>query len=696
LRRIETDLDWLDSFLWLSTAQTVSAPYYFDVLLQLQILKESRFRPYITGEILERAFSRNPPGLGFETDEMEVVKQKGVGLKVAEQYIGEDELVKPAEVVGLRELAIRMQDASFEARMKLAAASQARLDKKAPHKTTFLGENLTKEELDFYKELFWRREEGGIVTPYLTSKEKYRREVTATLEAILVTNALEKLRGMKDLSEAKRETALSDLLGVVKEKRARRISNWFDRAKDEEGKEDIVSSLATLITRQGYLQDFSFMHAYRYCWGYIWRLDESGRPIELKGVEIGGIYSVSGDIASLYWARKAFNYDRGARIRTPLLPPTEKYARAEIQTKPPQETFKFDPDTHKDWFLKKQWNYLFGNDQEAVSFRRRRGYPDIPEEISKRLKGWAWKWKLPYKAELLGEQKDYFLNLVVFMPPGFDIANFFEAVKIKGEGGEGKETIWQLLKRGTPLSYINWGEIDAQQVDRWLVDMEMGSRFMRLLIDVFDKEKDPIYSLIAQAPSTLGPKEAIKRLYLCFRDDPNAPASIYEIAFVPFLITLVCADKWGITSPEAWETSPIISEEVSKSTYTKVDRFFEEMAYWKRALSWLSGERGEKEKWEDEPGKPKKIWVVEKDFPGAEELPGRKGEYYVPYGKVMTMLVEFYQNTVIRWAKAATEETYGLADKHYSQTKEDYRNRDYDFLRRGRASYKPRPRKLMK
>ncbi|MFZ5932682.1 MAG: hypothetical protein ACOYT7_01220 [Patescibacteria group bacterium] len=685
LERLKRDTEWLNAFLQVSVTESASIPYYWDVVMQLQTLKE-RFRAYATEETFEKMFAGELPGL-------EVPTEHNISLPIPEKYTQTDEsLVKPDEVLGLRELATRMQDASFETRMKLAAVSQADLTLKPeeyPETTTFLGTRLTAEELKFYKDLLWSHksgdEEARVLTPYLSSKAKDYREVTATLEAILLTNAHQRLKNIIAGQAGDKMGAVDNLVKDVKDARIIRIANWFNRDKG-----DIVSRLATLITRQGYLQDFSLMHAYRYCWGYTFKTTEEGKVVGIKQVDIGGIHTGSGDIPSLYWARRGHKYDLESNSRTQLLFPTDRSERVELLTEPLGEMHHYKPEQHPDVFLREQWERLFGNDDSSKKWRESRGYQDIPQSIAEVLKSWAWLWRVPFPSTLLGEQAEYPLEIVMLMPPGFEAANFFENVRIGKEADA--RSIWEKITReGTLLSQIPWVDMDMQQVDRWLVEQEMGSRFMRILIEPFDAEKDPFFSLVTHAPSTLGPKEAAKRLRLCFRDNIETPYSIYEVAFIPFLVTLACANKWGITSPDAWERSPTTSEEVQKTTYTKVDRFLEEMAYWRRALWWLPGERG----LFGGGGKTRsgeKIWEG-----GNESYTTKSGEKYTytHYGKIMAMLGEYYQSMLLRYGRASAENAYLLANKLYETTRDDYKDEEYGFLRRGNVpAYTPRPRNL--
>ncbi|MCH7730567.1 CHASE3 domain-containing protein, partial [Patescibacteria group bacterium] len=561
--------------------------------------------------------------------------------------------------------------------MKLAAVSQFDFsNKENPEANTFLDKNLSSGELRFYKELFWRTkttktgDEGFILSPYLESKAKDYRQATATLEAILVTNANQRLKDILAGSGDK-NAEMDKLIKQVKSERDERVANWFGRDKN-----DIVSQMATLVTRQGYLQDFSFMHAYRYCWGYIFEADSDGNPTGIKKVDTGGVNTPSGDLPSLYWARRAHNYDLQSNSRTQFLPPTQTDMRLKLRKDPLGEMDKYKPEDHDDAFLRKQWDRMF--DKKFRNHRKSRGYPEeLPEELAKALKNSAWIWRLPYSSTHVGESNKYPLDIVMFFPHNFDTANFFENASIVE--GDKRATLWKKSAlEGVPLSKIPWQEIDMQQVDNHLVNLEMGSRYMRTLIENFDEERDPFYSLVMRAPSTMGPKEAAKRLRLALRHNPDESSSVAELQFIPWYITQGVASKHRIIHPDAWERSTVTSEETKKVGYNRIDLFLEEMAYWRRAFWWLPGERGIAG-----PDGGEDLWGG-----GEFSLPEEGGEY-THYGRTMAMLGEYYQNVFIRWARASAEEAYPLTPGFYNTTREEYmKDKDYKFLL-GKAAVHP-------
>lgn len=650
LKRAEADLDWLGAFLQTSVGLSASAPAYFDVVIQLQTLKQNRV--FITTEALERTFAKEISGMGLSRsndpadNEEEIAKNKHIGVNVPEKYTeSERNLIKKGEVVGLRELAIKMLDDSFKTRMRIAAVSQCDFSQPVPETTTFMGDKLIKDEVDFYRRILWRSKDGKgqILSPHTASKAKDKRESDAHMEAILVTNANDRLNEISTLSGKEKEDKLSILVDDVKGEAARRISTWYKR-KDE----DLISGLAVLITREGLLQDFSLMTAYEYCWSYKWKVNEKGSPTEKDKVNIARISSASGDIPSLYWARRTHEYDGNGNSRANQLLPTSRAERKRLKLYPPnrmpkyQDVYPNNLEKNPDLYLREQWNFVFSNDGGRKRERAGMGYKDIDPKVAEKLKNWAYIWRSPFNAKYVGGA-DYEIEVPHFMPPGLEIANMLNAVTAQESGKitQGAKSIWKELVEGKRLSEINWLEIDNQQIDRWLVDCEMSARFMRPLIEVVDPEKDPIVSLLAGDPGTLGPKELAKRLRLTFRDSPEAPPTVYEIAMIPWFITLVCANKHGISGSGAW----MISEKLDRETNMyAVDRFHRDMAFWKRALKWLPGDRPEEDS------------GAEYDFKNLD------------YGNTMALLAEFYESILLRMAKASAEEALMLARDNYKKT----------------------------
>lgn len=654
------DVEWMGAFLDTTVVQTASLPYYFDVVQQLHVLRESKYRKYLTAEMMEKTFAGKLPGIE-QTQQHERDKQDyRIGIFIPKEYQEyDDSLIRPGEKVCVREIATRLQDRSFEVRMRLAAVSQVDFTKPNPETTTFMGDNLTPQELEFYKSIFWwknpNKNEGQIMSPYITGNENDVREITSKIEAIMLTNASEVIKDIDPNDHA----AISDLAHEVKEVALERQENWYTR-----GKKDILSQLAVVITKQGFLQDFSFMHSSEYCWQYVWKLDGGGRPIEIDKIDLGGIDTWSGDLPSLYWAQRKHRYDALSNSCTTFLPATDREMRTEVEKIPPTKMPEFPPDLigHPDNYLKENWELLFGKSIDAQNQRKALGYKDLSDNISNKLKDWVFKWRTPFNNKFLGtDGKDYKLDIPFFIPPYLDIANYFKTISTEGKVNSGAKTIWEELVEGKKLSEVPWIKTKTQQHDRWMVDMEMASRYMTFLIEAVDSQKDTVLGLFSGDPGTLGPKELAKRIRLSFRDSQEGKPTEYEAGMIPLIIVLAAANKHNIFSSYAFRQ---ITDEDRELNSCPAERFLMEMSYWKRALKWLPGDR------------PSKDGIVDMD-----------------YGNNLALIAEFYEAVILRIAKASSEEAKQLARENYQRTA-DRLNR-LDVLQHGNSPLKINKDRLM-
>jgi len=646
LKNAERDLVFSESLFQTAIGLSASKPGYFDVIVQLDTLRQQR--SHILTSDLEGTWSGKLEGLEFESDEMQLLKNSGVGVVAPEKYKAQETGLYSEfgeRSPGLRELAVKFQDERMAWVIKIAAASQFDY-RKDFSEASFMGNNLKSEELQFINELFGKYENGNfhILSSYISSKNGDRKEFYSLLQSLLLTNAHNRLQdiinGRGD--DKAKANEISELVTSVKAVANDRMVNW--RKKDLN---DPLSKLAKIVVKQGALQDYSLMTAVDFCWEYVW----TGKGLkEVKKVDFGGINSDSGDLPSLYWVKRRFHYALMSNSASPFLPPTSKASRAEMKKLAFDKVPEYDPNTHPDEFLREQWNFLFSDEPAYKQQRREMGYSDIPPQIADTLKKWAWKWGTPFSSSYVGETDKYDLDVVFFMQPDLTIANFFRATTdLEGKLNNGTESVMQQLIGGKKLSEVNLNNIDDEQVDRWLVDCEMASRYMRILIEVFDKDKDPFYSLVAGDPSTLGPQELAKRLRLTFRDSEDAPPSAYELALIPFFVTQACAAKHGIFSPHAWT---ITSREDVETHMTPVDRFMREMAFWQRSLVWLPGERG--------------VAMGEKGWAEDDH-----------YGKTIALLTEYYQEVLLRVGKASAEEALELAKSKYQSTQNRVSRQQY-------------------
>lgn len=665
LKNAERDLVFSESLFQTAIGLSASKPGYFDIIVQLSTLKQQR--SHILTSDLEGAWSGKLEGLEFESNEVEPLKRSGVGIAAPEKYkVQETGLYSEFgdRNPGLRELAVKFQDDRMAWVIKIAAAAQFDYRKGKFTEASFMGDKFKKEELQFINALFGKYEDGDfhILSSYISSKNGDRKEFYSLLQALLLTNTHNRLQEIikSQVDDKEKTDKISELVTSVKAVANERKTNW--RKKDLN---DPLSKLAKVIVKQGALQDYSLMTAVDFCWEYVW----TGKGLkEFKRVEHGGINSDSGDLPSLYWVKRRFHYALMSNSASPFLPSTSKTSRGEMEKLAFDMVPEYDPSNHPDNFLREQWNFLFSSDPVYKKQREEMDYPDVPPQIAEVLKKWAWKWGTPFSSSYLQEEKKYDLDIIFFMQTDLAIANFFSAVTdIKGgKLNNGDKSVMQQLIGGKKLSDVNLNNVDDEQIDRWLVDCEMASRYMRILIEVFDKERDPFFALVAGDPSTLGPQELAKRLRLTFRDSEDAPPSVYELALIPFFVTQACAQKHGIFNSSAWEQA---TREERETGVCAADRFFMEMAYWKRALRWLPGERG--------------FAMKEKGW--------REDDHY---GKTMALLAEFYEAVISRVAIASSEEAFVLAKENFDRTAK--RLNSIGHLKGGRFNYSINPNRALK
>ena len=670
ISELKQDLIWLDSFLHTTVAQTASLPYKFDVIMWMQLLKEGRYCAFVTNDDMEALMSEGVPGTQLSQEQVTLKQAKKIGIAVPEEYTknldsqGESLEGKPLVEgpTNLREMAVKMYASSFKLRMGLAAASQADFADANPETTTFKEQNFSKEELVFYKDLFWDKDEGQFLTPYVTSKGDYTREYTTLLEAALIKNAHFRIKDIIALPNTLLEKTemISNLTKEIKAEALTRRSNWRTRQE-----KDVVSMLATLIIQQGLLQDFAYGHSYRYCYEYQWDTDPvTGNPTVKKGVEMGGIYSLSGDFSSLGWARRKHVYDGMSNSCTKFLLPTSSNGRKETSMLSPFEMIHFDPTLSNDEFLNEQWKFLFSNESKYVEERKSLGYKSLHPDVAEQLQRWAFKWETPYSDKFLLDLEDRDgstgENIVIphLMPPALgNIANFWESISLdpKIKLNKGAKSVFQELIEGKETYEIDWGRCETQAHSRWKVDMDMSSRYMNVLISAVDETKDPILGLFREGPGTFPAKELAKRIRLSMRDGSNFTSTDYEVALIPFFAVMACAEKYGIGGAYGWQQT---TKEDQESGTTNADRFFTEMAYWKRALKWLPGDRPEKDKFDQR----------------------------MNYGNTMALLAEFYEAIISRMHKASSEESFALAKQNLVKTTD--RLNKFEHLNKGTFKFK--------
>ena len=685
MKRFQRDIEWAQSSFRASVGFSASSPAYFDVVLQLQTLKQQR--ESVLTDDLESIYADKLPGLEFEEtpaggqeiSEASLIKKNKIGIMVPKVYSEERGFPKEFTEgkVGLRELAIKLQDDSVAWRMRVAATSQFDFTKPISEESSFMGKNLKMEEMELIKLVlgeFSKNEKTGkqtftILSPCSAdSKSEVQKKISAAFQALLRTNAFDRIQQIINCGKEwdGKKTMIESLASEISSLAGHIQKNW---KKKETG--DPIARLSKLVTRMGYLQDYSLLTSHDYCWSYVWVRNNDKEPWKLdekKPLEIGGINGPSGDAWSLNWARRKHSYDQNGNSSASEMLPTDRGGRKEVSTLPLNEMprcvelYGKNLERCPDEYLVRQWNFVFSDEPRWKAERASMGFSDIPPSVKKQLQEWAWAWKTCYNAKFVGDG-DYKIEIPHFVSPELPIANMWNTVTT--EKGKkiihGGKSVWQNLIEGGKMSEIEWGKIDQKEVDRWLVDCDMASRYMRIFIEVVDKERDPMLHELAGSPGTGALKELAKRVRLSLRDSPEAPPTLYEVAIIPWIVTLVTANRYKISAASAWMTNPgdnVISR-------YPVDRFREEMAAWKRAFRWLPGDRPE----------------------GDKSISDENYNYdKLNYGDTMALLAEFYESLLLRMGKASVEESVKLVEENYKRSTSKI-NQD-TFFNQGKLHHK--------
>lgn len=687
LKRLERDIEWAHASFRASVGFSASSPAYFDVILQLQTLKQQR--ECVLTEDLEAMYAQELPGLEISplfsepgVSEYQLAQTRKIGItvpdKYREQYKFPDKLTDGT--AGYRELAIKLQDDRMAWQMRIAAASQ--FDYSKPYdEASFMGQGLKQEELYLIKLVLGEAsvrngiETSQVLNPFSAdSNLGVQRRISSTIQALLQTNAFERTQQIAN-GGGSAETKMRQLDGLSTQ--VKELAKSIQRRRNVKEKNDPVARLSRLVTKMGYLQDYSLLTSSCYCWSYVWeRNTNPGASAEekkwrVKKLEIGGINGPSGDAWSLSWARRKHNYDQNNNASASELLPTSKTGRKDVKKLPLNEMPKYldiygeNLNGHPDSYLVEKWKFLFSNENRYKAKRKELGYADIPHSVRRQLMKWAFIWKTPYNAkDLGGEEGDYEIEIPHFFPPSLPIANMWNTLTVEDDKKitHGGKSIWEQLIHGEKMSKIDWTKLDQKAVERWLVDCDMSSRWMKVLIEVIDISRDPTFAQIAEGTSTLGPKELAKRIRLALRDSPDSPPTVYEQAMIPWIVTLITANKYKISSAGGWLENPqdkIIGRLL-------VDHFKAEMALWKRSFKWLAADR------------------PELDSSSADEDYDYKD---LEYGNTMALLAEFYERLLIRMGKSSVENSIRQAQQNYNKSVE-VSNREDDFLTTGKIKHK--------
>lgn len=682
IKRLQRDIASQEGFFKVMVGMGASAPMYHDVVQQFRTMEAQRncFDSYD----LRSAFSKKLPGLEFEDsstlggglNEIETVKNAKIGFDKSsfakegtfiKKKIEEENISNQFKegVVGLKEISSKWNAESFRWRMVVAAIGQ--YDPKN-QEFGFMKKNLTGDSLEVRlaralfvvgegKELKNVVDENGVnkkeieylnifsVDEKVMNEEKY----FSLMETLLTHDVKNKLNKLANLElnetvtvEAKNRY-FNALVSDISAAALWRENHWMDKDRNT------FSKLATMIIKSGIVMDRAMMTAKEYSWHFkfITVTDAKGERIPeiRKGKrESGSIYSVW-DLPSLYFADRSIRYDEADNARSPILPPSNDSYRYEWSNNPPNyqpsltdapiydDNGKMVPGKeHENYFNKDQYlKELYDSLLASLDTDPRKFFKE---------KGWRWQtcwWNNP-------KLKDYFLVMPIFMPQDLSIENFWNSFSSEvnkkiliDKNGVGDPSVFDEIIAGTKtLEDIEWKNVKSKQYDRWLVDMSMLGRYIRFFTESFSSE-DPLFSQVMESPSTFGPKKLANYIRLTFRDGKDNPYK-FEMSFLPLLMTLATANKFNITSPDAF------AKDVNN--LSRIDRFIYNMSEWKRAFIFLTSRRSDSL----DPDKPEKNFEIRN------------------YGQSMVNITDFYEKILIRMAFSSANESFKKVQDDHEKT----------------------------
>lgn len=598
--RASADLEQQYANLKLLLATGGSVGGYYDVIRQLQALTAME-RYHATGEDFISAFGKEDPGLSI--DITDVAKEKLTGEAKE----------------GLRKEVIRKQDDWRLWSMAIVAVAQWDCDA-PPGEETFMRTTvegskppvLSEKKARFIRLLFGSLNERGIDSekfakdeglkekedPWVEYKGKKlpqkiqnwystddrvqtRRSYLAKAFEILSFRFEPSREGLWDRLDTLSDDEIYEWAKYIKGNAVKRLETWKSPFKSLETRvsERVVSSTIMF--------DLAFMAAGHLGWHFEYKIDDKGNVV--RKLESGGIYKAWDVMSGVYWALRKHRYDAEWKSATQFLPPTAHASRKEWYINRPG----WAPDIHeyigsedrpvKDKIARAIWDFVFSPDfsraravflagknpaQGKVEEILGEKKADLDPAISEFLRKNAWAWVTPFEDQPGSKQ---LLALPMFFPHTLDILNLWYYLKEK----KGGPSIWENLnKEGKKLSAIEWDKTNFEPLDRYWVSMHMLFRYLRILIDPFEAEKDPSIQAFFVNISTTSEKELAKRLILTFRDFPDETIPMVA-SLLPYAVVQHTANKRGIFGGTQARDPEVISN------------FVDEIGRWIQAFKYL-------------------------------------------------------------------------------------------------------------
>lgn len=637
LDRIEIDVAWAEAnFKLLECAGPLMVSYY-DGKGMMQWLR--KIRSMVTASDYQAAFSKELLGLGITEEQKKILRKEAkegvreraveyqdqnhywrIALGAAAQWDYAQEPTEKSDLFDLNPAELYFINLVF----------------RQDYLSTTIDPDEAGDEKFFAEEtwIYHESNPGRKFTPNgllnwgtMKGSAENKKRYFALMESLLLENAQEELqKTYKEHPDGERSYDEDKLreLAIKIEKRAESILAQGLAVS----KKDIGSRLAGIVVRSGV--GYDWLHMTTPDLGCVWKYKEEktessaedkkkgtkqkdkkeekterARKIEeerprFKGVDPEGnpkIYVREGSTGSLYsaldittpvfWSEHTIDYDKKARSRTELFPPTSPEFRLEVEIEKPgwekdiMPYYKSDP-VMRDAFSLVGINFEnYPHSSPAMEQLRESEFNGgLDEGAAKALRSMVWAWETPFESG--GER----IAIPIFLPAKLKTINFFKTVttwkdkedaekaenwqshykELKNKDKEKypdklvppRNTIWEDFVEDRKLpSEIEWDHLAELPLDGWQVSMLQMEMWLKMALDPVSKEDAEKFF---DDPAQL--KEFIKRVELGGRDEKvtyveknktvdketadvevEADKAVFELAVIPMYVAFWLASK---------------------------------------------------------------------------------------------------------------------------------------------------------
>lgn len=579
----------------------VGTKWFFDGVKWIQYwMPDNRFN--LSEKHYRRLFSKNFPG-------QEISDEKKNTLKISYQKSEHSPKVeKNADYV--EDLMIDYSDENTYWRWAVCAENQWDPNL-GVGKESF--KDLSKVERKFIQELFMRSngEDTYILNYYtLSDNAKNKNEYLSLMQALCEKKISREIETMpENLGIGQDGELILKLQTYVNEikVRAKNIENNFN--SDDLSLEE---KIAKFTVQKGIVIDWGFFTVGELTWGWVYKNNSPYGSLENRRVDWGSLNLATDAFTVKYPWLHDFSYDRAARERTGLLPPTSKDFRDTVCLKenpnlPPRLSPDPDENLRKllafDDKLKGLIERLFNLTPKAKSDSEKYRMPDgaeyeIPENIKKILLSKCWVHKTPWKFHyndkmaiipVFASYREHHLNQ-------WNVMSLSEKVNgriIAAFEAMNKKLYKDIKNNAVSLrpSELDWGKIKSEPFDRFVVNIGQSGYIIPMKTDVLDRERlekffgSPSNIKIHNKRSDLYSRDNIE--YVDYQGEKIfVPPVMTEIENTSFLTALQLASKYHIFSSER-DTPP-----EKGSGKSNRDLYLEEGKMWLALNKWLPDYKG--------------------------------------------------------------------------------------------------------